>query len=376
MLDKIIKKIYIKLFGWGLIENVNSTNFNKNCLLCYIVIPFQTDVFENYHQNQWQVKELAKIIGEFGFNVDVINFDDKKARLTKKYDLIIDVHPGLNNVYKNFMSDSCVKIAYITGSNPSFSNKAEMERLNALFKRRGVYLKQRRYAPPFDKKELESFDAIFFIGNSYNLKTYDEFNLKKIFFIKNIGYDFLKNDDFSQKSARSFLFFASGGNVHKGLDLLLDVFSKKKHLNLYVCCPLKEKDFCKLYKKELFQTNNIFSIGFVDIQSERFRKILKLCSYTVMPSCSEGIAGSVLTAMSAGLIPIVSKECGFNDDEVYHLNDCSIECIAETINTFSQMPINWVIHESIKTMKTVQTRYSKNNYSESVRIAMREMLSK
>ena len=95
-----------------------------------------------------------------------------------------------------------------------------------------------------------------------------------------------------------------------------------------------------------------------------------------MPSCSEGIAGSVLTAMSAGLIPIVSKECGFNDDEVYHLNDCSIECIAETINTFSQMPINWVIHESIKTMKTVQTRYSKNNYSESVRIAMREMLSK
>lgn len=373
---KVILKLKREIFGYGISENVNNTNFKNNCLLKYIVAPFKNTI-TNFHQNQWQVKKLAEIISEFEYNVDVINFDDKRVKLKKTYDLIIDLHPGLNNVRKNFMPDMCLKVAYITGSNPSFSNRAEMERIKNLHMRKGVWLKQRRYVKPFDKSEFESFDAMFFIGNQYNLQTYNEFDLNKVkvFFVKNTGYPFLANYDFFEKSAKNFLVFASSGQVHKGLDLLLDIFKEDNDLNLYICSNFKaEKDFCKLYNEELFHTKNIFPVGFIDIKSSKFRKLTNKCSYVVMPSCAEANAGSILTAMSAGLIPIVSRECGFEDDEVHFFDECSVSCLEKTIVDFSQKDNQWIQEESVKVMGIIKNRYSGENYIESIRNAMKGLL--
>lgn len=375
-LSIVLEILYHRFFAYKTHENVNGTTYDKQCLLLYITRPFWGKTINRSHQNQWQARELARIIGEFGYNVDVIHYRDTEAKLKKKYDLIIDLHPGLNDVYKNFMSDSCIKVAYMTGSNQSFANKAEAERIEALFRRKGVRLMQRRYYRPFKKSEFESFDAMFFIGNSYNLKTYSEFNLKSVSFIKNTGYDFLKNTDFSKKSSQNFLFLGGPGQIHKGLDLLLDIFGVNKHLNLYVCSRFKrERDFYKLYKKALLHTDNIFPIGFVNIAGRKFKDICKLCSYVVLPSCSEGIATNVLTGMSAGLVPIASRECGFEDDEVHHFEDNSIDCIEETLNFFAQKTPEWVRAESMKAMEIVQTRYSEKNFSDSVRAAMRGLLS-
>ena len=89
-----------------------------------------------------------------------------------------------------------------------------------------------------------------------------------------------------------------------------------------------------------------------------------------MPSCSEGIAGSVLTAMSAGLIPIVSKECGFEEDEVIHLRDCSMECIEENIKFYSSKDIEWIRMQCLRSIRIVEERYSSRNYTDSVKKAL------
>ncbi|WP_314621160.1 hypothetical protein, partial [uncultured Selenomonas sp.] len=101
--------------------------------------------------------------------------------------------------------------------------------------------------------------------------------------------------------------------VHKGLDLLLEIFGQKDFpFELYICSSFQsEKEFCEVYKSELFHTSNIHSVGFIDIMGEKFCEISEKCSFTILPSCSEGVAGSALTAMSAGIIPIVIRECGF-----------------------------------------------------------------
>jgi hypothetical protein len=373
----IRRKIYTRLFGYGTQSNVNKTDYGKNCLLLYLTEPFTDKTIGNNHQNLLQVKIFAKIISNFGYDVDVIRYDDKKVKLSHNYDMVIDLHPGINNVYHKFLSDHCLKAAYITGSNPSFSNKAELERIEQLYKRRGVRLQQRRYVKPFDKDELESFDAIFFIGNSYNFNTYADFSFKKAFFIKNTGYSYLKNRSFSNKSAGNYLFLNSTGQVHKGLDLLLEIFSKNKRLNLYVCSLFKEEtDFCDLYNNELFHSNNIFPIGFTDINSDKFHEITSLCSFIIMPSCSEGISGSVLTAMSAGLIPIVSRECGFEEDEVFHLKNCSLESISQAVDMFSNKPADWIKAESEKAMRLIETRYSEKNFIDSITNALAGILIK
>lgn len=343
--------------------------------MIYITEPFRYNNESNTHQNKWQVTKLAKIIGEFGYNVDVIQAFDLKVKLRQKYDLIIDILPGYYNVYNDFMNEKCLKVAYLTGSNSSFANQAEKQRIENLYERKGVKLKPRRQAPLPNKTEFESFDAIFFIGNYYNLKTYEEFDIPQYYFIKNTGYDFLGNYNFSLKKSNNFLFFASSGQVHKGLDLLLDVFSRNPNLNLYICSSFKnEKDFCRLYKKALYNSKNVFPVGFVDITGSEFKKISAICSFIVLPSCSEANAGSVLTAMSAGLIPIVSKECGFEEDEVFYFNNCSIECIEDTILFFSKKDINWIKQNALETMDKCNSRYSKKNFTKSVRLAMNGVL--
>lgn len=370
-----LTKTYHKLFGYGLCENVNNSHYDKNCLLVYVARPFQSKTISPNHQNQWQAKEFARIVGEFGYNIDVINFDEN-VRLSKAYDLVIDVHPGLNQSYKNNMQAHCRKIAYMTGSNPSFSNAAEARRLEDLFLRRGVRLEPRRNARLFVSHELESFDAMLFIGNSYNLQTYKEFDIKRKFLVNNTGVCFPEYQEKVRNSPRGFLFLGGTGQVHKGLDLLLEVFSQNKKLNLFICSSFKvERDFCKLYHKELFQSENIHPVGFLDIDDHRFQEICSQCSYVVLPSCSEGMAGSVLMGMSLGLIPIVSRECGFPEDDVHIFKECSIDCISKTLLEFDGKSEEWIKEESLSVVQKVAQKYCAHSYSESVICALNQILN-
>lgn len=366
--------IYIYIRRGHKIDNIFKTDFSKNCLLAYIINPFVNGVSYT-HQNSWQVIEIAKAISKFGYNIDVCDYNYNKKDFNKKYDLLIDLHPRDNAVYNKFLKHDCIKVAYLTGSNTAFSNIAEQKRINDVYRRRNIKLIPRRQATLISKR-IESYDAAFFIGNEYNLKTYSEFKMPPVYFIKNTGYDF--NFCNEKRKANNFLFLGSDGQVHKGLDLLLEIFCEKcKNCNLYVCSSFEnESDFCEAYKKELYNTSNIYPIGFVDIRSDKFKEIAEKCAYMIMPSCSEGIAGSVLTAMSAGIIPIVSRECGFEDDEVIHLKDCSKECIEKSIKFYASKNFEWVENYSKKVVEIVRIRYSQECFIKSIQYAFKRVFSK
>ena len=186
-----IYRYYRKMRGYEVAYNVNQTNYEKHCLLQYIVQPFldNNGYAQNSHQNQWQVVALAEEIGRFGYNVDVRNFDDRISRLKSRYDLVIDIHPGLNDTYRERMNPYHRRIAYLTGMNPRIANQNEQIRLDSVAKRRGIFLPMERKSPPLDH-DVENFDAFFYIGNAYNLKSYDEFHLPPVYFITNTGYSF------------------------------------------------------------------------------------------------------------------------------------------------------------------------------------------
>lgn len=379
---EILRKIYgmyirtnTYINGYGTYENVNHTHYQKNCLLLYIVEPFKSKNRNYQHQNQWQAKEIARIVGEYGYNVDVVNFNDKKVKLGKNYDLIIDLHPNPTNIYNGNLNSKAKKIAYITGSNPSFSNKAEKTRLDEIYRTKGVRLKAKRSVGAFDKKYLESFNSVFIIGNEQTASTYESFDLPSIYLIPNTGYTFLNNYDFSEKSPKNFLFLSGGGQVHKGLHLLLDIFLKNKDLHLYVCSGFEsEKDFCKLYQKELFETPNIHPIGLVDITGPEFKEITARCSYIISPSCSEGMSGAVLTGMSCGLLPIVSRESGFVNDTANILKNCDIDYLAQTIRELSSKPMDWILAESKKVIDIANTRFNETTFTKSIEVGLSDVV--
>ena len=152
--------------------------------------------------------------------------------------------------------------------------EAEIKRIEELYRRRGAEIVTRRQAPLI-LKEIESYDETIMIGNQYNLDTYKDFKLPKTFLVPNTGYKFNFKFDRSKKRSDTFLFFGSAGCVHKGLDLLLEIFSEKNFpCTLYVCGNyMNELDFYEEYRKELTQYKNIKARGFVDIKSDEFRDI-------------------------------------------------------------------------------------------------------
>lgn len=384
-IKKLLKKnplivfLYTKYVNYKkkqVVYNVNHTNYKKNCLLIYITHPFVDKNLWYGHQNAWQSIELARIIGERGYNVDVSNFDVKNVSLKKNYDMVIGLIPRGIDYYSNHLTSECIKIAYLTSSNISFSNAAEIERIEDLEKRRGVRLIPRRQAGLIDKS-VEKFDGCFFIGNKYNFYTYNTLKMPPVFYIKNNGYEFDFSVNITEETKKNFLFFGSAGAIHKGLDLLLEIFAQPDYpYHLYICGGYEmEKDFYEEYDDELNNHKNIFPMGFVDVSSEKFKKIVTKCAYTILPSASEGQAGSLLTVMSAGVIPIASKICGYDEDEVILLDDCKKETIDSAIHEYAEKPLDWIKTQSEYEKEIVRTRFSEQSYIDSVEKAMDGVLA-
>jgi glycosyltransferase involved in cell wall biosynthesis len=114
---------------------------------------------------------------------------------------------------------------------------------------------------------------------------------------------------------RHYLFLASRPQIHKGLDLLLEIFPRTPDLHLYVCSDFKdEPDFCACFRRELFETPNVHPVGRVDVASPDFQALARTCAYVIHPSCSEGQAGAVTQGMHAGLVPLVTRESGVDTE--------------------------------------------------------------
>ena len=125
--------------------------------------------------------------------------------------------------------------------------------------------------------------------------------------------------DFTTTRKR-FVWFGSGGMVHKGLDLVLEAFAATPELQLTVCGPVeREPDFADFYRRELYETPNIRTVGWVDVAGAEFAEIVRSSAALVYPSCSEGCAGSVVTSLHAGLIPLISRESGVDVGDFGHI---------------------------------------------------------
>ena len=340
----------------------------------YTTDPFVTPSDSLVHQNRWQVQEIARLLGSFGFNVDVIDYNnDSYSRPI--YDLIIELHPGLTQTADRCAAPAATRIAYMTGSDHEFSNQAESDRLDRLYQRKGVRLKARRPVAPFPPGLLESYDGLCVIGNDKTVDTYGRHDLRSAYTVPNTWYPFLQPLARSPKLKTHFLFLASCGQVYKGLDLLLEVFARNPCLTLWVCSSFRrELDFCAAYWRELFFTKNIKPMGFTNIQSRSFANIVTRCAYAILPSCAEGISGSLLTAMSAGVIPVATAQCGLAPTEYIPLSDVSPGSIERTVRELSEKSNDWVSKFSARVGNAVEN-YSAAAYTESLQAAFSSILA-
>lgn len=337
-------------------------------LLSYVTHPFTTSKKEldrSPHTNPWECLLIAEILLEQGFAVDVIDWTNTTFIPKKDYAAVIDVNQNLERL-TSFLNEKCVKIFYITGAHWRYQNEAEQGRLKELKERRGCILEPRRQMNP--SNNIEYADYASALGNGFAKDTFSYAN-KDIVNIPLLSVaQFLSPERKDFKNIKkNFVWIGGGGAAHKGLDRVLEALAQMPEYKLTVCGPVAaEKDFAECYKKELYETPNVELVGRIDVRGEQFKKIVNDSIGLIYPSCSEGQAGSVITGLHAGLIPIITRQSGVDAEPFgIELKTASVQEIIDAVKRIAALTDDELRSRSLTVWNYAQKHHTKEQFKES-----------
>jgi hypothetical protein len=263
--------------------------------------------------NIWMSREIAVVLRRLGFEVDAIAWNDRSFVPADRYDVILDIHDNLARLAAH-QPPSCRLLLHLTGSFWLYQNDAERARAAEFRQKTGVAYEPKRVVPHLQGAlhSLEIAHACSLIGNDWTLSTFPEEYRNKITPVPATGSLLTRRrtaEAFAPRR-RQFVWFSGHGAVHKGLDLLLDVFGRRDDLFLHIMGHVEhEQDFVTAYSGILSRPN-IRLHGFVDPHAERFCESLADVFAFVAPSCAEGSSTSAITCMQFGLLPILTRQNG------------------------------------------------------------------
>ena len=349
---------------YPVVYNVNGADESrhvKRALLLYRIRSFllsESDPEFFSHHNIRRCKQIATVLGELGYVVDAASGRDARLRRPRgRYDLVISDRADLRGRF----DEGTRKVFVATALNHVVHNRSLQRRHELLAARRRCAVRRLRIYPE-SMPYIARADAIVAVG-SRNGETWRELFSGPIHAFNNAAFretEFaLDGKDFA-RARRHFLFFASRAQVQKGLDLLLEIFPRLPGLDLYVCSMFeREKDFCECYHLELYQTPNVHPIGWIQVNSPEFGKLVRRCAYVILPSCAEGQPGSVVQCMAAGLIPLVTREAGIDTEDFgVTFADDSLAAIRQTVLEVAERPEAWHRERSLRTRRAVEEKYS------------------
>lgn len=346
------------------------------------LVSFWTDAFllppgqeiPHSHTHYWESRQIGIIFSELGYDVDFIHWTNSGFVPTRRYDVFVDVRLNMERLAP-LVGDGCIKIQHIETGHYRFHNQAQLARLDALEARRGVRLKPNKMIE--ENRAIETADFGTTTGNRFTIDTYAHAG-RQIFHVPiSAPYLFPSPADKDFESCRrNFLWFGSGGLVHKGLDVTLEAFKGLPEHRLLVCGPVHvERDFEACYAEELYETENVKTVGWIDVASDRFRKILEECVGLVYPSCSEGGGGSVITCLHTGLVPLLTYETSVDlHDFGVLLPDPSVETIQRVVREVSSLPAAELHRRAVAAWEYARREHTRERFTESYRGAIEEIL--
>ena len=383
MVKRLLSRLYKKLINvitqtdYPVLINVNrvdETKYRKRALLIYIVRAFNNWNDSSGHQNRRQSRHIVNLLNELGYVVDVVDIRDKRFLPDVDYDLVI-----CNRVTDTPLKRDAVRIYLATTIYHKNHNENIQKRHERLLMRRGSKLEPRRLLPEKMPYVMKS-DAILGFGNEYIMRSWREVFKVPIYPFNNYGFketEFPCESKDYNRARKNFLYFASGSQMQKGLDLLLEIFPKHPGLHLYICSDFKkELDFCDCYHRELYETANIHPVGRIMVNGPDYSELVGNCAYVIAPSCSEGQSGSVVQCMHSGLIPLVTREAGIDTEDFgVTFHDDSLEEIERVILQVSELPESWHREHSVRTRKVSEEKYSEQAFMNRWRYMLREILN-
>jgi glycosyltransferase involved in cell wall biosynthesis len=255
--------------------------------------------------NTGQIRCVVQCLNGLGFTVDLIHAYRVAPPPRNDYEVFLG-HPGpAFDCVHQCLPSSVPRIYLATEAYREVHQRNAQERSRRCELRRGFVVLPDRPSTGSDSA-LSVCDAILGNGGEWTKSTYPE--LAYPAFIHNAAYPdrvFLASADHRNLGEpRGVLYFGGSGPLHKGLDVILDAVTGTD-IELHVCSLLSPQ-FEEVYRKELWGLPNVHCHGWVQLRS-----IVARCSFGILASCSEGSPGSVAQMLQFGLIPVLTRESGF-----------------------------------------------------------------
>jgi glycosyltransferase involved in cell wall biosynthesis len=316
---------------------------------------------------------MADILKKHKFSVSLIDYNSERRINYHHYDLIIGFGPS----FVRSFSDSEFKgkrILYLTGANSNYTNAIEAKRIKeANLKNNSNILPRREAYWPWMYSAINA-SSIMLIGNSWTKNTYKEIPNS----IYTLPVPYLKNLQAAsnlrsiEKAKKNYCWFGSTGAIHKGLDIAIEAFEligEDFTLSIYGSVGL-EVDFMLAYGERINRAKNISLHGFIEVSSESMKKVASENMFVIFPSCSEGTSSSVITCMTAGLIPIITKECGIDlaEENTLEIQTLSVESIIHSVHKSSKLSVKELELMSLNAIKYATTRHSIHAFKESFEV--------
>lgn len=356
--------------------NQDVTNVQqKRLAFVYIRSAWDTPVSasEVYHPNILHQAAMLQKLCKMGYVIDFYSCYNCPIALTAeaytdKYDVIFG--SGVQYIQLCKANPKAKKILFITENAPWVVREKYQERV-AYFNTRHpeIELTDSPRNDFYNDEMFEISDAGIAVTGSYNLAGIK----KRLSHTIRLNVNGLQNGNFAMKDAKDyektrkhFVWFGSRGFVHKGLDILIDAFNELPELQLDVY-GIDEAEM-----KNVTIPDNVKMCGMVNVMSDVFlRNVVEQCSFVVSLSCSEGMQTGLATCMLHGLIPIVTKECGIDDQKNIVLFDAfDVESVKATLLKASRMPVEEVKEREKKIYETAKSEFSVENFAKSFKEAI------
>ncbi len=361
--------------------NIDLCNKSQRRVLFSYAHIFGADFSRPVHANILHSIQMIKYFINKGYCVDFCRYDEKRAYghlKNKKYDVII----GQGYNYKVFCTkmNIPVRINFLSENHPLAVDEKYQERLD-YFKKRHPDINPKNSVKRTGIMDVEQFEMSthgILMNSEYNAKRFQEFKfLRRInanaIFDSWWSFSDTVTTDVVAASRNNLLWFGSAGLIHKGLDVLIDAVRDFPDmcLNCYGIATQEHSLFKKL------KGENTCDKGFINVLSDNFIKDVVLKhNFIILPSCSEGMATSVATCMAYGIIPIVTKECGFEKaDCILELDDYHVESTKSMIARISEMTNAEIFDLRHRCYEYAKEHFSLEYFNKSFTTIMDEILN-
>ncbi len=366
IMQKLIKKMSIgeseKILLPHIIANINydTSNNQKKVLISYLDLCITAENISTgkIHTNNLELYKIIQYFISRNYCIDVCACNDISAleyARKQRYDIIF----GLGKVYRGLWEQNAFHIQYMTENPYSISYEKEKERLDYLYERKGMKADFCRTGKYYQEHDEERADMIICTGDPRYYQQTGKL-VRRTWPSAMINKTVI---DFTNRKQNSFLVLGSNGFVHKGNDLLIEVFNKHSEWELYLCGNNVTEQAGE-YGYSLNQ--NVHDCGYIDIQSKQFVELVEKCTFILLPSCSEAPSTAVMTGMCHGMIPIIMHGNGMDELTEYceFFDDYRIKSIEEKLQEVQKMKDEEIIMREKKVQEYACSKYTLNLFYE------------